>query len=365
MLSNFNQPLRFDAFMQQALYHPEFGYYARGEAIFGRQGDFITAPELSPLFGRTLAKAITEVLPLCNRTVYEFGAGTGRLACDILTGAGESIEHYCIVDLSGGLKAIQQHNLASQLPPKLASKVSWLTELPASLNGVVIGNEVLDATPVRRFKWTTGQVDEAWVKQENGQLCLHWQPAEAAFSDQVKRLEQAHGPWPSGYESEIAQQAAGLMRTLTDRLQGLALMIDYGHHEALYYSPSRTQGTLRATSGHVAHDDFLSNPGQQDLTAHVNFSAMYEALTECGGALEGYCHQGEFLLANGILDMARETPLFTDPVAGAALRQRLNMLVSEADMGLTFKVLAWSKGINIDDTALHHVFLRHDRSAEL
>ena len=365
MLSNFNQPLRFDAFMQQALYHPEFGYYARGEAIFGSRGDFITAPELSPLFGRTLAKAITDVLPLCNHTIYEFGAGTGRLACDILTEAGEAIEQYCIVDLSGGLKATQQKSLESQLPPTLVSKVRWLTELPTSLSGVVIGNEVLDATPVRRFKWTAAQVDEAWVAPKNGELCLTWQPAEPAFSDQVKRLEQTHGPWPNGYESEIAQQAAGLIRTLTDRLQGLALMIDYGHHEALYYSPGRTQGTLRATSNHVAHDDFLSRPGEQDLTAHVNFSAMYEALVECGGALEGYCHQGEFLLANGILDLARENPLLTDPVAGATVRQRLNMLVSEADMGLTFKVLAWSKGINIDHTALRDVLLRHDRSAEL
>ncbi len=365
MLSNFNQPLRFDAFMQQALYHPEFGYYARGEAIFGSTGDFITAPELSPLFGQTLAKAITDVLPLCNRTVYEFGAGTGKLACDILAQASEAIDRYYIIDLSGGLKALQERNLVTHLPPALAGKVSWLTELPASLNGVVIGNEVLDATPVRRFKWTPHQVEEAWVEQKQGKFHLIWQQAEPALSDRVRELELAHGPWPTCYESEISEQAEGLMRTLTDRLQGLALMIDYGHHEALYYSPSRTQGTLRATSGHVAHDDFLSRPGEQDLTAHVNFTAMYEALIECGGALEGYCHQGEFLLANGVLDLAQRNPLLTDPAKGALLRQRLNMLVSEADMGLAFKVMAWSKGIDIDHTTLRQVFLQHDRSAEL
>lgn len=365
MLSNFNEPLRFDAFMHQALYHPKTGYYARGEAIFGAKGDFITAPELSPLFGRTLAKAIGDVLPLCNRTVYEFGAGTGQLACDLLSQAGDAIEHYCIVDLSGGLKALQQNTLMRHLPYGQVRKVSWLTELPANMHGVLIGNEVLDATPVRRFKWTQEHVQEAWVQMNNGAFSLIWQPAEKSFEHRVRQLERTNGPWPPGYESEIAEQAEGLVRTLTDRLQGLALMIDYGHHEALYYSPDRTKGTLRATSGHVAHDDVLSRPGEQDLTAHVNFSAMYEALIQCNGALEGYCHQGEFLLANGILDLAQENPLLTTPAEGAMLRQRLNMLVSEADMGLAFKVLAWSKGIDIDNTHLRTVFLQHDRSAAL
>jgi SAM-dependent MidA family methyltransferase len=156
-----------------------------------------------------------------------------------------------------------------------------------------------------------------------------------------------------------------LVRTLTERLNGLAIMIDYGHQEALYFHPSRTQGTLRATSRHVAHDDFLIRVGQQDLTAHVNFSAMYNALTALGGALEGYVSQAGFLMGNGILDLAAKHPTLLDPVKGAAQRQSLNTLLAESDMGEQFKVLVWTKGIDLEDHPFIHPLLVHDRSAEL
>lgn len=365
MLSNFNQATRFDEFMRFALYDPQYGYYARGEQIFGRQGDFITAPELSPLFGQTLGKALREVLPRCNGVVYEFGAGTGQLACDILQAAGDLITQYNIVDVSAGLKPVQLARLKALHGPQVEQKVHWLGELPAKLQGVVLGNEVLDATPVRRFKWQAGNSQEAWVQHLNGELHWVWKPADPVFAALVSQLQDAHGPWPEGYESEIAEQSIAWVKTVTERLNGLALMIDYGFHEAMYYHPTRRQGTLRATSRHTAHDDFLVNVGQQDLTAHVNFSAIYEALTSCGGELEGYAHQGEFLLAHGILELAQKQPEFTHPTHGALMRQNLNTLLNEADMGEAFKVICWSKGVNAENTQFAQVFLDKDRSGNL
>lgn len=365
MLSNFNQDTRFDEFMRFALYDPQHGYYARGEQIFGGQGDFITAPELSPLFGQTLGKALREVLPRCNGVVYEFGAGTGQLACDILQTAGDLITHYYIVDVSAGLKPVQLAKLKALHGPDVAQKVHWLGELPAELHGVVLGNEVLDATPVRRFKWQANGPLEAWVQHLDGELRCVWKQADDEFAAAISNLQATHGPWPEGYESEIAEQSIAWVKTITERLNGVVFMIDYGFHEAAYYHPSRSKGTLRATSRHTAHDDFLVKVGQQDLTAHVNFSAVYDALTSCNGELEGYAHQGEFLLAHGILELAQKQPEFTHPTRGALVRQNLNTLLNEADMGEAFKVICWSKGVNAEGTRLANVFLDKDRSGVL
>jgi SAM-dependent MidA family methyltransferase len=365
MLSNFNQVTRFDEFMRQALYHPQHGYYSRGKDIFGAQGDFVTAPELSPLFGQTVGRAISTVLDRCGGVVYEFGAGTGQLACDILTAADQHIRQYNIVDLSGGLKQVQLDKLVSQHGPGILERVRWISELPETLAGLVLGNEVLDATPVRRFRWHSNGPMEAWVQHQQGQLNWIWKNADPVIATEINRLQQVHGPWPEGYESEIAEQSIAWVKTVTERLNGVALMIDYGFHEAQYYSPQRNTGTLRATSQHTAHDGFLEQPGQQDLTAHVNFSAVYKALSECGGELEGYCHQGEFLMAHGILDSAAQQNDFTHPTRGALMRQRLNTLLSEADMGEAFKVICWSRQVHAEGSSLGDCFLLHDRSGDL
>lgn len=365
MLSNFNQAARFDEFMRFALYDPQQGYYSRGAHIFGREGDFVTAPELSPLFGQTIGNALRDVLPRCGGVVYEFGAGTGQLACDVLQAAGDLITQYNIVDLSGGLKTVQLARLIAQHGPEITEKVRWLNTLPGELNGVVLGNEILDATPVRRFKWHNDRVQEAWVQHQNEQLQCMWQVTDPAFASAVDALQAANGPWPDGYESEIAEQSVAWVRTITERMAGIALMIDYGFHEAMYYHPTRNKGTLRATSRHTAHDDFLVNVGEQDLTAHVNFSAVYRAMMECGGELEGYCHQGEFLLAHGILELAQQQPDFTHPTQGALMRQNLNTLLNEADMGEAFKVICWSKGVHAEGTRLGNAFLDNDRSGQL
>jgi SAM-dependent MidA family methyltransferase len=366
MLLNFNQATRFDEFMRLALYHPQHGYYSKGSAIFGQAGDFITAPELSPLFGQTIGQSLREVLPQCSGIVYEFGAGTGQLACDVLNTVGECIQQYNIMEVSGGLKEIQQARLIAQCGPEMTNKVCWLNTLPSQLHGVVLGNEVLDATPVRRFKWQlSGPPKEAWVQHSNGSLQWIWKPADHQLAQTIEHLHTKHGPWPDGYESEIAEQSSGWVISITERLQGIALMIDYGFHESSYYHPGRIKGTLRATSRHTAHDDFLIKVGEQDLTAHVNFSAVYAALCNAGGELEGYSHQGEFLLAHGILKLAQQHTAFTHPTQGARMRQSLNTLLNEADMGEAFKVICWSKASDITGTTLNTQFLAHDRSGDL
>ncbi|HEY1059885.1 MAG TPA: SAM-dependent methyltransferase [Limnobacter sp.] len=364
LLSNFVQPVRFDHFMQQALYHPVHGYYARGQQVFGAEGDFVTAPELTSLFGQTLARGLMPLLDRCPPRIIEFGAGRGKLALDILSVADERLTEYCIVEVSGGLKAVQQATLAA-LPEHIRNKVRWLDQLPAQLEGIVLGNEVLDATPVRRFRWSPTGVEEAHVQTEGTQLAWHWLPADETLRRHANALQAEHGPWPAGYVSEWAEQSDALVRTLTDGLNGVVMQIDYGHHEALYYSPHRTDGTLRATHRHVAHNDLLTNPGEQDLTAHVNFSAAWRALEEAGGVLEGYVNQAGLLLGLGILDLAQQHPDLTDPVRGGTLRQGLNTLLSEADMGEQFKALVWSKGVDLDGTLLQQVLIQHDRSGEL
>lgn len=352
LLGNFDQAVRFDTFMAQALYHPQHGYYSRGEAVFGARGDFITAPELTPLFGHALARGLASVLAaLPARRIYEFGAGTGALAHAVLSQLGEDIEAYFIVDLSAGLKT-QQSQTLSTLPAHVRAKVQWLSALPDVLDGVVIGNEVLDAMPVRRFRWHEQAIQEAWVVRQGEALTWQWEAAPKDLCDRVMPLAQAHGPWPQGYQSEVCEQAQAWVRTLTARLNGVALMVDYGYHAGLYYHPSRTQGTLRATARHVAHDDFLLNPGQQDLTAHVDFSAMYAALSAAGGQLEGYCTQSGLLRGLGILDMASQWPDWSDPVRGGPARQAVHMLLADHEMGSQFKALVWSRGVELPEDAL-------------
>lgn len=355
-------PMRFDHFMAFALYDPEYGYYAKGSSIFGTQGDFVTAPELSPLFGQTIGKAIAEILPQCGPTIYEFGAGNGKLACDLLNTLGDAIQNYCIVDVSGGLKQAQSDYIAANVPAHLAARVQWLNHLPDRLDGVLIGNEVLDAMPVRVLEYHDTECLEWWVGQD---VAVEKRPLDPPDRARLLALAGQFGPWQNGHLIECAEQAEAFVRTLTERLTGFALMIDYGDSADKLLHPAKRQGTLRAHKNHIAHDGFMADIGEQDLTAHVNFSRMYEAMASQGGQLEGYCTQASFLLAHGILDLAGKQPTFTDPVAGAQTRKALNTLLSEAEMGENFKFFAWSRGVDLDETRLNTLFLMNDRSGEL
>jgi SAM-dependent MidA family methyltransferase len=323
--------LPFDRFMALALYAPGLGYYANDSRQFGRMpasgSDFVTAPELTPLFGRTLAVQVAEALRRTGtREVWEFGAGTGALAAqllDALEALGAGVEHYRIVDLSGTLRLRQQQALARH-----AHKLEWLSELPPVMHGVVVGNEVLDAMPVQLLLRRAGQWHERGVVRlaEGGYA---WADRPTALRPPVEV------PGPHDYLTEIHPQAEAFMATLAERLaRGAAFFVDYGFPEAEYYHPQRHMGTVMCHRGHRADGDPLVDVGAKDITAHVNFSGI--ALAGQAGGLEvlGYCSQARFLLNAGILPMLGE--------AAPAERAMAARLVHEHEMGELFKVIGFA-----------------------
>ncbi|HSV61342.1 MAG TPA: SAM-dependent methyltransferase [Variovorax sp.] len=323
--------LPFDRFMALALYAPGLGYYANTSAKFGHLpasgSDFVTAPELSPLFGQTLAVAVKDALAhTSTREAWEFGAGSGALAQQLLGALGESLDRYTIVDLSGTLRERQQQALAPW-----GDKVRWVGELPDSLQGVVVGNEVLDAMPVKLLARLSGQWFERGVARgADGAL---------AYADQATQLrppleiEGAHD-----YVTEIHPQAEAFIATLADRLQrGAAFFLDYGFPEAEYYHPQRHMGTVMCHRGHQADGNPLVDVGAKDITAHVNFTGVALAGQEAGLSVLGYCNQARFLLNCGLV-----TRLEAASVQQRALAARL---IHEHEMGELFKVIGFCAGV--------------------
>ena len=363
-MSNFlsaNQNLvRFDRFMQAALYDPVHGYYSRADRVFGPEGDFVTAPELSSLFGRTLACALREAVRDCGGHIWEFGAGRGLLARDILTELGDEVTCYHIVDVSGALQTLQRETLQAG-GIDTDARVRWETQLPDTLEGVLIGNEVLDAMPVRLFAWNAGTVCERFVGlSDAAQRTVAWQdlPPDDELRHAVESLHQTHGPWPDDYVSEWPEQAIAFVRTITQALKGVALFVDYGFGAGEFYHPQRSTGTLVAHHRHKMSDEVLDRPGEQDITAHVDFSALFEAQHAAGGELLGYTSQAAFLLHNGLLEKL-------DASASPARRQAIQTLVNPSEMGELFKVMAWCRGVNPDHWALTRTLAQMDRSRQL
>ena len=325
--------LGFDAFMAMALYEPGLGYYTRGAPVFGvmpgfgegRGSDFVTAPEMSPHFGRTLARQVAQALQATGtQEVLEFGAGSGALAEQLLDTLGDAVQCYTIVDLSGTLRGRQAARLA-----RFAPRVQWLDAWPERIEAVVVGNEVLDAMPVQLLhfdgeRWLErGVVSDgegfAWGDRPTAQR----PPADAAFVP--------------GTVTEIHAQAEAFIRSLAERLQrGAAFFIDYGFPEAEYYHPQRTGGTLMCHQAHLADADPLVQVGEKDITAHVNFSAMALAGQDAGLQVLGYTSQARFLLNCGLLELLQ----------GAGLRETAmaQKLITEHEMGELFKVLGFAKG---------------------
>ena len=321
--------LGFDAFMAMALYEPGLGYYTRGTPVFGLMAssgsDFVTAPEMSPFFGRTLAHQVAQALQATStREILEFGAGSGALAEQLLDGLGDAVERYSIVDVSGTLRERQALRLA-----RFAPRVQWLHAWPESIEAVVLGNEVLDAMPVQLLHFDGRQWLErgvasdgdsfVWADRPTGQR----PPAECAFVP--------------GTVTEIHPQAEAFMRSLAERLQrGAAFFIDYGFPEAEYYHPQRTGGTLMCHRAHLADGNPLVHVGEKDITAHVNFSAIALAGQDAGLQVLGYTSQARFLLNCGLLGLLQ----------GADIRQvaMAQKLITEHEMGELFKVLGFARG---------------------
>jgi SAM-dependent MidA family methyltransferase len=329
--------LPFDRFMAIALYEPGLGYYANQNPKFGQmpagvagQGsDFVTAPELTPLFGHTLARQVAQALVATGTDeVWEFGAGTGALALqvlDALAALGQPPRSYTIVDLSGSLRERQRETLARH-----ADRVRWADQLPERFEGVVLGNEVLDAMPVQLLHRVGGQAEGVWHERgvaldDGGALVWAERPTDLRPPLDIEG--------PHDYLTEIHPQAEAFIRTLADRLQrGAAFFVDYGFPEAEYYHPQRHMGTLICHRAHQSDDNPLADVGEKDITAHVNFTGIALAAQDAGMSVLGYTSQGRFLINAGLMEVSKD--------AGPRENAMLGKLVNEHEMGELFKVLA-------------------------
>jgi SAM-dependent MidA family methyltransferase len=353
--------ISFARYMELALYAPDLGYYSGGAAKLGKDGDFTTAPEITPLFGQTLAHIVAELMLQSAPHVLEFGAGTGKLAVDILTecaAAGITVEHYYIVELSGELRARQQQALAD------FPQVTWLDDFPPAFSGVVLGNEVLDAMPVSLL----AKGDDGWrergVGMADGRFVFADRACDPELAAQIPEAETL----PAGYVTEVHPVAVGFMRSLAAMFDagfeqsgqgGAAILLDYGFPASEYYLDQRTMGTLMCHYRHHSHDDPFYLPGLQDITAHVDFSAMAYAAVRSGLDMVGYMSQAGFLLASGLTERLLQTAP-EDVMDYLPQTNAVQKLTSPAEMGELFKVLVVGRNVMLPDQ-----FDRADQSHRL
>ena len=332
----------FHDFMQLALHAPGLGYYSAGSRKLGKEGDFITAPETSPLFARCLARAIQPLLQsLPQRNVLEVGAGSGVMAAGILnelTALNSEPESYTILELSADLKQRQAETLQQH-----ASMVDWRDSLPENFTGIVLANELLDAMPVHRIVWEQGKLQECYVAWQEERFVWQAGPLsnprlQARFDEIISRL----GEFPDGYVTEINLAAEDWINTLGANMQqGMALLIDYGFARHEFYHPQRMQGTLMCHYRHRAHDDPLILVGLQDITAHVDFTAMADSALAAKMQVDGYTTQAHFLLGSGLTKLVAEVD--TDAVQQLELANQVKRLTLPQEMGELFKVMVLSK----------------------
>ena len=328
--------LPFERYMHLALYAPGLGYYSAGSHKLGAGGDFTTAPEQSTLFGQTVAQQLVELIHSGLDTIIELGAGSGALAHSVLLELAQCNalpDRYAILEVSPDLRARQHTRLQTQLPPALFARIDWLDTLPSQCSAAVIANEVLDAIPSHRVRLHQGQYLEQGVVSQDQALAWDYRPATGALLAAAQALGL-----DEGYETEINLAAQALIADLGTRLnRGVILCIDYGFPAHEYYHPQRNQGTLMCHYRHHAHTDALLWPGLQDITTHVNFSAIAKAsplLTLCG-----YTQQAQFLINCGITDLLSATdPRNTQRYLPLATQAQT--LLSPAEMGELFKVIA-------------------------
>ncbi len=337
----------FDRYMELVLYAPGLGYYTAGARKFGPAGDFVTAPEISPVFGCCLARQVRQVLEQTSGgDLLEFGAGSGRLAVDLLReleGLEALPERYLIMELSPDLRQRQQETVREQLP-HLADRVEWLDAVPApGFRGVVVANELLDAMPVHRFRTEAEGLREQFVTWSGERFENSWRPVQSpGLETAVNKLGI---PLAEGFESEINLRLGPWMESLGQFLQaGAVLLVDYGHSRADYYHPQRSTGTLMCHYRHRAHPDPLVYPGLQDITAHVDFTAVAEAGQTAGLEVSGYSTQAFFLIGCG-LDQVMNAADPSDAATYLDLAQGVKRLTLPTEMGERFKVIALTRGV--------------------
>jgi len=331
----------FSRFMELALYAPGLGYYATAAPKFGPAGDFVTAPELGPLFARCLARQCAQIFAeLGGGDILEGGAGSGALAAELLLEL-ERLEslprRYYILELSAALRNEQEQTLRRRAA-HLLDRVQWLERLPTEqLRGVIIANELLDAMPVERFRVRATNIARLAVDWTRDGFAWREQPADTSITERVSPIAL-----PPGYESEIGFAAEGWVRSVADSLAaGALLVVDYGFPRAEFYHPQRAGGTLMCHYRHRAQPDPLVRVGLQDITAHLDFTAIAEAAHEAGLAILGYTSQAQFLLGCGLASLA---PAAEDDTAGHRARE-IGRLTLPHEMGELFKVLAAGRGL--------------------
>lgn len=351
-IANAGGAISFARFMELALYAPGLGYYCAGARKFGPGGDFITAPELSPLFSRCLARQCREILQaLGGGEILELGAGSGIMAADLLLElrALDALpQRYAILELSGELRQRQRQTLADRAP-ELLDRVVWLDALPEpGFRGVVLGNEVLDALPVERFRitahgprrlmiiWTGAGLD--WAEGEE----------DPAVTATIARIEAELG-WrlPEGYTSEYVPHLADWLRAIAEPLAaGALLFVDYGYPRRAYYHPERATGTLLCHHRHRVHDDPLILPGLQDITASVDFTAVADAALAAGLEIAGYTSQNYFLFGCGLMDLLAEVDT-ADSVRYLEQARQVKLLTLPGEMGDRFQAIALTRNLDI------------------
>jgi SAM-dependent MidA family methyltransferase len=355
--------LSFERYMELALYAPGLGYYSAGAHKLGEGGDFTTAPEVSPLFGACVARQCAEILSALDEgSILEIGAGSGRLAADVLLrleSLGQLPAHYWILDVSADLRDRQRRHFARHLP-HLQERIRWLDGPPEqSFDGIILANEVLDALPVARFRWHGDRVEELGVVIHEGRFAWRSRAASQAIFDACQRLAKAGGGWDDGYVSEYCPRLAAWTHSVTRSLRkGAALWFDYGLPRSQYYLPERHEGTLLCHFRHRAHGDPFLYPGLSDITAWVDYTSLAEASRAAGFALEGFTTQSFFLAGLG-LDREMHAIAGDDANEHARLANQARQLMLPGEMGERFKVMAWLRGLQLPLSGFALQDLRH------
>jgi SAM-dependent MidA family methyltransferase len=355
--------LSFERFMDLALYAPGLGYYSGGAQKLGEGGDFTTAPEVSCLFGACVAVQCAEVLRnLSAGSVLEIGAGSGRLAADLLgrlETIGQLPDNYWILEVSADLRQRQRDCLAKRLP-QLLRRVHWLDRPPAeSFDGVVLANEVLDALPVARFRWRASAVEELGVEIRDRKFAWAARAAKAAMLHECRELAEVCGPWGDGYVSEYCPRLGAWTRAVTGSLRrGAVLWFDYGLPRTQYYLPERRDGTLVSHFRHRLSDDPFANIGLQDISAWVDFTRVAEASREGSFELAGFTTQAHFLAGLGI-DQEMRLAAGGNENHFARLANQARQLMMPGEMGERFKAMAWLRGLDMPLAGFALLDLRH------
>ena len=345
-------PIPFSRYMELCLYAPGLGYYSAGKTKFGAAGDFVTAPELGSLYARCIAQALAPALREfgAEADFLELGGGSGRFAVDALRElvALDAVpRRYHILEPGADLRERQRAHVAAALPVELAARVEWIDRPPEQAwRGVVFANEVIDALPATRFALHGDKVFEEYIAVENDEFVREDRRADALVTAAIRHVENyLDARFPGDYRSEILPQLPYWMPAVLGTLErGVALFVDYGYPRSEYYLPERRDGTLVCHYRHRAHADPLHQPGLQDITAFVDFTAVAEAGTGAGFKLVGYAPQGQFLLASGLTSLLEETQTMSDAdrlrIVGEAKR-----LTLPGEMGERFQAIAFARGV--------------------